>query len=153
MRSWDRRGRSALGFRFSALGFRLRLASSFPETVHSVHRETGSRRAKAESREPYLAVAAQQFAELDVDLDGFFGRLIDHFNPAAGVLGRTGLRDQVRGLHDGFEGVAEVVRQKAKVLCEGSGDFIVSARHAGSSYLAWGAALRFIDTREAASRY
>ena len=41
------------------------------------------------------------------------------------VLGRAGLRDQVGRLNDGFERIAEIVREGAEFAGDFSGDFVV----------------------------
>ena len=61
-------------------------------------------------------MGAQNLAQPLIDSYRVLRGLIDHFDPAARVLGRTGLHNQISGLHDGFERVTEIVREYAKFL-------------------------------------
>ena len=62
------------------------------------------------------ALGAQNLAQPLIDFYCVLRGLIDHFEPAARTLGQTVLRNQISGLHDGFEGIAEIVREYAKFL-------------------------------------
>ena len=83
---------------------------------------------RGESRK-LLALRAQQFAQLLIDFHCILRGLIDQFNPAAGVLGRPGLREEVSSLYDGFKSVAEIVRQCTEFSCQFGRDFIGGIRH------------------------
>src|SRR5215471_4984429 len=96
----------APGFRLSALDLFSLLNSGSPGKSMSYNR--------TQRPKPDLIFASQNLAKFAVDLDRFLGGLVDHLYPAAGILGHLGLGKQITRLHDGFERVAEVVRQGAK---------------------------------------
>ena len=62
-----------------------------------------------------LAVRTQDVAELPVDLDCVLRSFVNHSDPPLEVFRRIRLRDQIAGLHDSFEGVAEFMRQSLGV--------------------------------------
>lgn len=79
----------------------------------------------------HLAVVAHDFAELVVDVYRVLRGLIDELDPAALALGRAGLRNQVSGLNDGLEGVAEIVREGAEFAGNVGGDLFGGSLLAG----------------------
>ncbi len=76
-----------------------------------------------------LTLRAQELAQLVIDFYRFLRSLIDQLDPAACVLGRSSLRNQVSGLHDSFERIAEIVRQCAEFPRQFWRDFIGGIFH------------------------
>jgi hypothetical protein len=76
-----------------------------------------------------LALLAQNLAQLVIDFYRVLRGLIDQFDPAARVLGRSCLRNQVGGLHNGFERIAEIVRQRSEFFRQFRRDFIGGISH------------------------
>jgi len=54
-------------------------------------------------------LCAQVVANLAIDARGVARSVIDQFEPALAVFVEVALCEQIRGLHDGFDGIAQVV--------------------------------------------
>src|SRR4051812_29540869 len=71
-----------------------------------------------------FALGAQHIADAPVDLGGVAGALVDHVRPfLAGVIKLRGVQ-QVAGLHDALDRVAEVVSQGTQLLAQVQWDFL-----------------------------
>src|SRR5260370_525689 len=86
-----------------------------PEQSRRVRQYGGRARTPGSQRtNSNLTLGAQNLAQLVIDFYRFLRGLIDQFDPAAQVFGRSRLRNQVGGLHDRFERIAEIVRQHSE---------------------------------------
>jgi hypothetical protein len=129
-RFWRGAAVGASSLRFSWSRALACLVRASEQCVAEIKAKGERRRARADS-----AVVAQQLAEPGVDFHGVFRGLVDHLDPAARFLGRASLRDQVSCLYDRFEGVAEIVRQKAEFFGQRSGNFVFGDGHTGSFWM------------------
>jgi hypothetical protein len=62
-----------------------------------------------------LALGAEDLSKLAINRDRFLGGLVHHFHPAPGICGEFGLRHEIGGLQNGFEGITEIVGQRAQL--------------------------------------
>ena len=65
-------------------------------------------------------MAAENLAEFAIEVRGVLGGVLDELDPLVLLASETGLAEEVRGLHDGFERVAEVVSEGAQAGVHGS---------------------------------
>ncbi len=65
---------------------------------------------------PGLAVAADVFAELAVEVGGLLDAVVEHGAPLFGVVVEGDGAEQEAGLEDDFEGVAEIVGEPADLF-------------------------------------
>src|SRR5258707_12816250 len=63
------------------------------------------------SRPTKLGAGLQYVADVTVDLGAVTTGFVDQISPFLGIFVQVGLGQQVRSLHDGLNGVAEIVRQ------------------------------------------
>ena len=71
----------------------------------------------------FLALRAQYFADLAIDFCRVAGRLVDQVQPLSVGIVHLDLAEQVGGLHDGLNGIAEVVRKRPEFLADRQGNF------------------------------
>jgi hypothetical protein len=76
-----------------------------------------------------LAARAQDVTQIPVDLDRILRGFVDHLDPAFHVFRRVRLGEQIAGLHDGFQGVAEFVCQGAKFFGRFGGNVARAVGH------------------------
>src|SRR5436309_3359421 len=69
-----------------------------------------------------LTARAQNIANLAIDLGRVAGAGVDHLRPFLAGLIQLRLVQQIAGLHDGLDGVGEVMRQGAQLFADLSGN-------------------------------
>ena len=78
-------------------------------------RSSAARRlaAEHEQRIEKLGAGFQNVANIAVNFGAIPAGLIDQIRPLLGIFIQVGLGQQVRGLHDGLNGIAEIVRERS----------------------------------------
>jgi len=71
----------------------------------------------------FSTVGADEVAEIAIDAGGFLDSAVEHAAPLAGVLVQFDRTEEVAGLEDDFERIAEVVREAAQLLGVLDGDW------------------------------
>jgi len=86
---------------------------------------------RAQRPEPVqcLAIRPQYFSQFAIDPDCFLRRLVEHLCPAARVWWQVRLRNEIGGLHDGFERIAEIVSQGTQFKRDFSRDLVAVSFH------------------------
>ena len=72
----------------------------------------------------FLSLATQDFAELAVDLGCALGGFGNQFDPLLSMRRQFELAEQVRRLHDGFDGIAQIVNEFAQLIGDVNRDFL-----------------------------
>jgi hypothetical protein len=69
-------------------------------------------------------LGAQNFADFAVDVSGVLGGVFDQVHPILARSLERQLAEEVGGLHNGFDGVAQVMRQGAQAADDFRGKFL-----------------------------
>jgi hypothetical protein len=103
--------------------------------ITALHSREQQERAGCRSRNPAffigrLSLPAKNFPQLAIDLCGALGRFRDQFDPLLSMGRHFQLTEQVGRLHDGFNGIAEVVNEFAQLMGDVGRKFL-SVIHGG----------------------
>src|SRR5882672_3610173 len=104
-----------------------RAASPASTEINPRNRNSYSRRGKLRLYSGIaraLALRAQDLAKFAVNRDRFLRGLVHHFHPAPGFLGELGLRHEISGLQNCFEGIAEIMGKGAQLAGYFLRDFV-----------------------------
>jgi len=71
---------------------------------------------RQKQREELLALRTKDLANLAVDPCRIFYSIVDQLHPLLIGSVKVRLAEEVRGLHDGFDRIAEIVRKSAELL-------------------------------------
>ena len=71
-----------------------------------------------------LSLAAQHFAELTIDLGRALSGFGDQFDPLLSMRRQFELLEQVRSLHDGLDGITQIVNELAQLIGDVNRDFL-----------------------------
>jgi len=72
----------------------------------------------------FSSLAAEDFAELAVDLGRALSGFGDQFDPFLSVRRQFELAEQVRRLHDGLDGIAQIVNEFSQLIGDVNRDLL-----------------------------
>lgn len=72
----------------------------------------------------FSSLGAQHLTELAIDMSSVLSGLLDEFDPFFSMRRHLDLAEQVGGLHDGFDRIAQIVHKFAHLFRDVDGEFL-----------------------------